>query len=226
MPLGTVVAFVSVLKRLYGPASAAGRRPRRSADELRLLRSHLRGDGSHAVHPQCPEPGARRSPIAGDIEFTQRLAGLRRCRPRHLGRFAEDSRRTHHRPGRPVGLGQELAGLAGHAALRPDRPGSVAIDGVDVRQLDWRRSASTLASSRRTRSCCTRAILDNLRYAKPSATRAEIEDAARQAQIHDTIVPACRSGYDTMVGERGYRLSGANVNGWRLPAPFSRTRAS
>jgi ATP-binding cassette subfamily B protein len=50
-------------------------------------------------------------------------------------------------------------------------------------------------------------IAENLRYAKPDATDAELEAAARAANIHDTIA-SFPDGYDTVVGERGYRLSG------------------
>jgi ATP-binding cassette subfamily B protein len=50
-------------------------------------------------------------------------------------------------------------------------------------------------------------IAENLRYAKPDATDAELERVAREANIHDTIVSFPR-GYETVVGERGYRLSG------------------
>ena len=48
---------------------------------------------------------------------------------------------------------------------------------------------------------------ENLRFARPDATDEEIEDAARAAQIHDTIA-ALPDGYDTVVGERGFRFSG------------------
>ena len=48
---------------------------------------------------------------------------------------------------------------------------------------------------------------ENLRYARPSATDAEIEQAARAAQIHD-LISGLPDGYDTMVGSRGYRFSG------------------
>jgi ATP-binding cassette, subfamily B, bacterial len=50
-------------------------------------------------------------------------------------------------------------------------------------------------------------IAENLRYAAPDATDAELEAAARAANIHDRIV-GFEGGYDTMVGERGYRMSG------------------
>ena len=50
-------------------------------------------------------------------------------------------------------------------------------------------------------------IRDNLRFAQPGASDAEIEDAARAAQIHE-LIASLPEGYDTEVGERGYRFSG------------------
>src|SRR4029450_6858921 len=50
-------------------------------------------------------------------------------------------------------------------------------------------------------------IADNLRFAKPAATDEEIEKAARAAQIHD-LITRLPDGYETIVGERGYRFSG------------------
>jgi ATP-binding cassette, subfamily B, bacterial len=49
-------------------------------------------------------------------------------------------------------------------------------------------------------------VLENLRYGQPSATVAEVEDAARRAQIHD-VIASLPEGYHTVVGERGYRFS-------------------
>ena len=85
--------------------------------------------------------------------------------------------------------------------------GSVEIDGSDTRRL-------TLASLGRVIGFVTQetylfhaSIRDNLRYARPDATDAELEAAARAAAIHDRIAEL-HAGYDTMVGERGYKLSG------------------
>ena len=63
------------------------------------------------------------------------------------------------------------------------------------------------AWSPRTRTCSTTPCGANLRYARPDATDAELEAACRAAQIHD-VIAALPDGYDTVVGERGYRLSG------------------
>ncbi|GAA1727560.1 ABC transporter ATP-binding protein [Microcella frigidaquae] len=85
--------------------------------------------------------------------------------------------------------------------------GSVEVGGVDVRRL---RRASLIASigivSQET-YLFHASIAENLRYAKPDATYAELEAACRAASIHDTIA-GFPDGYDTVVGERGYRLSG------------------
>jgi ATP-binding cassette subfamily B protein len=50
-------------------------------------------------------------------------------------------------------------------------------------------------------------VRENLRFAKPEATDAEVEEAARAAQVHE-LIASLPQGYDTMVGERGYRFSG------------------
>jgi ATP-binding cassette, subfamily B, bacterial len=50
-------------------------------------------------------------------------------------------------------------------------------------------------------------IAENLRFARPEATDSELEDAARAAQIHE-LIAGLPAGYDTVVGERGYRFSG------------------
>ncbi len=81
------------------------------------------------------------------------------------------------------------------------------IDGTDVRR-------ATLASLEEVVGVVTQetflfhdTIAANLRYAKPDASQEELEEAARAANIHDFIMTLA-TGYDTVVGERGYRLSG------------------
>ncbi len=85
--------------------------------------------------------------------------------------------------------------------------GSVLIDGQDVRELTQSSVADVIGMVTQDTYLLHSTIGDNLRYARPDATQEEIEDAARAANIHDRIV-SFAEGYDTVVGERGYRLSG------------------
>jgi len=85
--------------------------------------------------------------------------------------------------------------------------GRVTIDGQDVRELTQASVADAVGMVTQDTFLLHASIADNLRYAKPDATQAELEAAARAANIHDRIL-SFAEGYDTVVGERGYRLSG------------------
>jgi ATP-binding cassette subfamily B protein len=85
--------------------------------------------------------------------------------------------------------------------------GRVLFAGDDVRELRHASLISSVGIVSQETYLFHATIAENLRYAKPDATRAELEAAARAANIHDTIV-SFPDGYDTVVGERGYRLSG------------------
>jgi ATP-binding cassette subfamily B protein len=85
--------------------------------------------------------------------------------------------------------------------------GRVLIDGHNVRTLTQASVAEAVGMVTQDTFLLHASIADNLRYAKPNATQAELEQAARAANIHDRIV-SFADGYDTVVGERGYRLSG------------------
>ncbi len=93
------------------------------------------------------------------------------------------------------------------ARLYEVEEGRVTIDGVDVRDLSHASLASIVGVVSQETYLFHASIADNLRFAKPSATQDEIERAARAAQIHD-LIDALPDGYETMVGERGYRFSG------------------
>jgi ATP-binding cassette subfamily B protein len=88
----------------------------------------------------------------------------------------------------------------------PER-GSVSIDGVDVRDMTLDSLAATVGLVSQETYLFHASIRENLRFACPDATDAEIEDAARAAQIHE-LISSLPDGYDTPVGERGYRFSG------------------
>ncbi|MFG2990603.1 ABC transporter ATP-binding protein [Streptomyces sp. NPDC048257] len=85
--------------------------------------------------------------------------------------------------------------------------GRVALDGVDVRDLDFDSLARSIGVVSQETYLFHASVADNLRFAKPDATDEEIAEAARAAQIHDHIA-SLPDGYDTLVGERGYRFSG------------------
>jgi ATP-binding cassette subfamily B protein len=85
--------------------------------------------------------------------------------------------------------------------------GSVRIDGVDVRDMPFDALARAIGVVSQETYLFHASVADNLRFAKPDATDAELVAAAKVAQIHDHVV-SLPDGYDTVVGERGYRFSG------------------
>jgi ATP-binding cassette subfamily B protein len=85
--------------------------------------------------------------------------------------------------------------------------GRVLFAGTDVRDLQQQSLVSHIGVVSQETYLFHASIAENLRYAKTDATQSELEAAARAANIHDTIA-GFPDGYDTLVGERGYRLSG------------------
>ncbi|WP_217169532.1 ABC transporter ATP-binding protein [Streptomyces sp. AC512_CC834] len=85
--------------------------------------------------------------------------------------------------------------------------GRVTLDGVDVRDLDFDTLARAVGVVSQETYLFHASVAENLRFAKPDATDAELAAAAGAAQIHDHIA-ALPDGYDTVVGERGHRFSG------------------
>ena len=85
--------------------------------------------------------------------------------------------------------------------------GVVRIDGIDVSTIALESLASIVSMVTQESYLFHDTISHNLLYAKPHATDAELQNAARQALIHDRTMELDRS-CDTVVGERGYRLSG------------------
>ena len=85
--------------------------------------------------------------------------------------------------------------------------GAVRIDGHDLRSLSFETLADAVGVVSQETYLFHATVRDNLRFARPGATDAEIEAAARAARVHD-VVAGLPDGYDTLVGERGYRFSG------------------
>jgi ATP-binding cassette subfamily B protein len=85
--------------------------------------------------------------------------------------------------------------------------GAVRIDGHDVRGVTLQSLSEAIGVVSQDPHLFHTSIADNLRYAKPLATDEELVEACTAARIHE-VIAALPEGYDTVVGERGYRLSG------------------
>jgi ATP-binding cassette, subfamily B, bacterial len=105
-----------------------------------------------------------------------------------------------------TGAGKTTLGYLVARLYDPQR-GHVKIDGVDVRDVTLASLAEAVGVVSQETYLFHASVRENLRFARPDATDEELEEAARTARIHDLIV-SLPEGYDTIVGERGYRFSG------------------
>jgi ATP-binding cassette subfamily B protein len=105
-----------------------------------------------------------------------------------------------------TGSGKSTLAALGARLYDPDA-GRITIDGIDLRDMRLADLARVVGVVSQETYLLHTTVRENLRYAKPHATDAEIEDAARAARIHDLIADL-PDGYDTVVGSRGHRFSG------------------
>jgi len=85
--------------------------------------------------------------------------------------------------------------------------GAVKIDGVDIREMKLEFLRKHVGFVMQDNMLFHDSILDNIRFAKPGASKDAVIRAARKAQAHD-FIKTLKGGYDTIVGERGVKLSG------------------
>ena len=105
-----------------------------------------------------------------------------------------------------TGSGKTTLGYLTARLYDVDR-GSVTINGADVRDLTFRAMSDLVGVVSQETYLFHESVRENLRFAKPDASDSEIESAADAARIHH-VIAALPDGYDTIVGERGYRFSG------------------
>lgn len=203
--IGTVVAFVSLQQGLFRPT-------------VSLLATGVQMQTSLALFQRIFEY------LDLPVDIAEPERPVRLAKPRGDVRFEHAD--FAYEPGRPtlrdvtltVPAGSSLAVVgptgAGKSTLGYLVPrlydvtgGRVTLDGTDVRDLDFDSLARAVGVVAQETYLFHASVADNLRFARPDATGAEIEAAARAAQIHDHIA-ALPDGYDTLVGERGYRFSG------------------
>jgi ATP-binding cassette subfamily B protein len=206
LQVGVIVAFVSFIQgRLYGPAAAL------AGIQVQIVSALAVFERIFEYLDMTPEeydpPGAIALPeVAGEIAFEEVVFSYEGARN------VLDGISFHVRPGEVAAfVGPSGAGKTTITSLVPrfydPQKGQVLVDGHDLRGV-------TLESLRRNIGIVTQetylfhdTVAANLRYGKPDATDAELEAAARAANIADFIA-ALPLRYETVVGERGHKLSG------------------
>ena len=205
--IGTLVAFVSLQQGLFRPAVSllsTGVQMQTSLALFQRIFEYL----DLPVDITEPENPVRLEKIRGEVRFED-------------VDFIYDDKQTRPTLDRievavPAGGSLAVVGPTGSGKstlsylvprLYDVTGGRVTLDGVDVRDLDFETLARAVGVVSQETYLFHSSVAENLRFAKPDATDAEIEAAARAAQIHDHIA-SLPDGYDTLVGERGYRFSG------------------
>jgi ATP-binding cassette subfamily B protein len=231
MTLGTIVMFSSLVVQLYGPLSGLSNSRVEFATSLVSFERVFEVLDLEVDIP-APENPVSIAPARGEVVFDNvqfryqsgefdGLEAVQRFRrpvePKAVEQgstreWALDGVSFVASPGELVALvGPSGAGKTTISYLVPRlydvNSGVVMLDGVDVRKIDFNDLAATVGVVTQESYLFHDTIGANLRYARPEATEDELIAAAQAANIHDMIslLPA---GYETMVGERGYRLSG------------------
>jgi ATP-binding cassette subfamily B protein len=204
MTAGTLVAFLGYVGGLFGPVLGLSgvyktlRTARVSVDEVYGIldaHDHL-GDAPDAVEVRG---------LSGDVRWDD----VRFAYPG--GRPILDGVALHVRPGERVAIvGPSGSGKSTLVSLvqrfYDPTGGVVRVDGIDVRRLKQVSLRRQIGVVFQESLLFNESVLANIAYGRPGATRAEIEAAARAANAHE-FVSRLPDGYDTVVGERGSRLS-------------------
>jgi ATP-binding cassette, subfamily B, bacterial len=212
--IGTVVAFTTLLTRLLFPINSLLGTQADIESSMALFDRifeylDLPVDIVEAEHPVALRP----EEVLGEVRFEN--VSFSYAVP-EAGRPDEDWTLRNVDLVVPAGTRTAIVGETGAgkttlgylaARLYEPQEGRVTIDGVDIRDVSLASLAATVGVVSQETYLFHASVRENLRFARPDATDNEIEDAARTARIHD-LVASLPEGYDTIVGERGYRFSG------------------
>ena len=208
LSVGTIVAFVALLGRLYGPASTL------AGVQVQIVSALAVFERIFDYLDMAPED--KRAADAPPAIELPNLAGDIRFEDVHFSytpeRVALDGVSLHVAPGQMAALvGPSGAGKTTITQLVPrfydPQSGVVRIDGHDARDLDIHSLRSYIGIVTQETYLFHDTIRNNLRYGREDATEEQIVAAARAANIHDFIA-SLPDGYETVVGARGHKLSG------------------
>jgi ATP-binding cassette subfamily B protein/subfamily B ATP-binding cassette protein MsbA len=101
--------------------------------------------------------------------------------------------------------------------------GSIELDGIDLRDLALSDVRGRITLVSQSTELFNRTVLENIQYGCPTATRAEVEQAAKLAHAHEFIQGSLSHGYDTLVGQSGQKLSGGQRQRIALARAILRT---
>jgi ATP-binding cassette subfamily B protein len=205
LTIGTIVAFVSYLGRLYMPASALVNAHVDVMSAVALFRrifEYL----DLPVEVADPDRPVRLASARGELRFEGVWMGYEE------EKWTLEDVSFEALPGKmvalvgPSGGGKTTLTYLASRLYDPAR-GRVTFDGIDLREIALEDLARWTAKVTQETTLFHATVEENLRYAKPEATIAELEAACRLAQIQD-VIEKLPQGLGTMVGERGYKLSG------------------
>ena len=218
---GTIVAFTTLQSRLYFPIGTLLQVSVELQSSLAFFERIFGyldivpkiSDSPMAVHIRAEEAAGRVTFDSVRLRYDSQVEdGSNGSKPDEAHQWALDGVNFDVKPGRLVAfVGPSGAGKTSItyliSRLYDVTEGSVRIDGVDVRDIHLSSLANLIGYVTQESYLFHTSVRNNLLYGAPEADQEEMEAAARAAFIHDRIMNLSE-GYDTVVGERGYRFSG------------------